>query len=169
MEEHRNTNQKRKTTSSTSKVILYIALVVGALFFVLSFFAITTMLSKPQSMDLGTINKEKTDDVKVAPERTITLLVDNTKVIRYIGTFESPIEKPKEFEYGENGIRKELLRLKSSITKEGKDNRVVLIKMAKNIDYKKMVEILDEMAFTKVPTYALVDITPEEQIVLNTK
>jgi biopolymer transport protein ExbD len=162
-----------KKENNTSKKLWIILIAVCAAFFLLiSFFVITTSLSKPQSMELGVVEdgEIQKDTISMNPknaERTITILVDDSnKVIRYVGLLSSPLEKPKEFEYGENGIRKELLRLKSTLSKEGKDGRIVLIKMSKKAGYKKMVDILDEMAIAKVPTYALVDITPEEMQLL---
>lgn len=162
-----------KKENNTSKKIWIILIALCAVFFLLiSFFVITTSLSKPQSMELRVVEdgEIQKDTISMNPknaERTITILVDDSnKVIRYVGLLSSPLEKPKEFEYGENGIRKELLRLKSTLSKEGKDGRIVLIKMSKKSSYKNMVDILDEMAIANVPTYKLVDITQEEMQLL---
>jgi len=40
---------------------------------------------------------------------------------------------------------------------------IVLIKASKKSTYKNLVDILDEVAITKVSTYAIVDITKEEE------
>ena len=165
----------KKENNKSKKIWIILIAVCAAFFLLISFFVITTSLSKPQSMDLGLpengeIQKDTFSMNPKHAERTITILVDDSnKVIRYVGLLSSPLEKPKEFEYGEKGIRKELLRLKSTLSKEGKDGRIVLIKMNKKTSYKRMVGILDEMAIAKIPTYALVDITPEEMKLLAKK
>ena len=38
----------------------------------------------------------------------------------------------------------------------------MVIKPTEKSNYKNLVDILDEMAITSVPTYAIVDITPDE-------
>ncbi|MCL9805717.1 biopolymer transporter ExbD [Flavobacterium amniphilum] len=164
-----------KENNKSKKIWIILIAVCAAFFLLISFFVITTSLSKPQSMELGVPEdgEIQKDTISLNPKnakRTITILVDDSnKVIRYVGLLSSPIEKPKEFEFGENGIHKELLRLKSTFSKEGKDERIVLIKMSKKTSYKRMVDILDEMAIAKVPTYALVDITTEEMQLLTKK
>jgi biopolymer transport protein ExbD len=39
---------------------------------------------------------------------------------------------------------------------------VVVIKAKKKAKYKNIVDILDEMSICEVPTYAIVDITPDD-------
>lgn len=164
-----------KENNKSKKIWIILIAVCVAFFLLISFFALTTALSKPQSMELGVVEdgESQKETSRINPkdaEKAITILVDDSnKVISYVGPLSSPLEKPKEFEYGENGIRKELSRLKSILSKEGKDGRIVLIKMSKKAGYKNMVDILDEMAIAKVPTYALVDITPEEMQLLEKK
>ena len=161
-----------KKENNKSRMWIILIAICAVFFLLISFFALTTSLSKPQSMEFRVVENGEIqkDTISMNPkhaERTITILIDDSnKVIRYVGPLSSPLEKPKAFEYGENGIRKELLRLKSTLSKEGKDNRIVLIKMSKKADYKNMVDILDEMAIAKVSTYALIDITPEEMQLL---
>jgi hypothetical protein len=43
---------------------------------------------------------------------------------------------------------------------------IVLVKASKKSTYRNLVDILDEIAITNVPTYAIVDITPEEKAML---
>jgi hypothetical protein len=53
------------------------------------------------------------------------------------------------------------LFLPQGLNKEG---LIVIIKPTKKATYRNLVDILDEMAICKVPTYAIVnDIPPEEQ------
>jgi hypothetical protein len=96
------------------------------------------------------------------------LLGDNNKLVRYVGLLATPVSggAPKDFEYGKDGIRKELLSRKAAVlqytgTKE--KGMIVIIKPSKKSNYRNLVDILDEMAIVGVPTYAIVnEFTPEE-------
>ena len=138
---------------------------------------LTTTLSKPQSMNLGLPDKDedptKNKDVKVDENRTMTILLgDNNRLVRYVGLLATPVSggAPKDFEYGKDGIRKELLSRKQEVleytgTKE--KGMIVIIKPSKKSNYRNLVDILDEMAITDVPTYAIVnEFTPEESKLL---
>jgi biopolymer transport protein ExbD len=143
-------------------------------------FMLTTTLSKPQSMSLGLPDKEddpnKKKDVKVDENRTMTImLADNNKIVRYVGLLATPVAggTPKEFTYGKEGIRKEILSRKKSVlaysTAKGKPQNgiIVIIKPTKKSNYRNLVDILDEMAIAGVETYAIVpEFTPEESKLL---
>jgi hypothetical protein len=106
----------------------------------------------------------------VADDRTLTILLgEKNKMVWYYGLAKEPIEGPTVVGYGKNGIRKELLsKIKSVVAKYGdpKKGLIVLVKASKKSTYRNLVDILDEIAITKVPTYAIVDITPEEKAML---
>jgi hypothetical protein len=140
---------------------------------------VTKELARPQAMDLG--NPERScghgPDYggcwKPDERRIITLLLDDdNKVIMYWGLLEVPNEPIKKLNYGKNGIRKELIAKNEAIEKYLLDrpyysnrNRgaIVIIKPSKKSNYGNLVNILDEMAITKIPTYAIVnDFSPEE-------
>jgi len=149
---------------------------VDLAFLLITFFMLTTTLSKPQSMNLGLPDKDpedKTPPVKVDENRTMTILLgDNNKLVRFVGLLNKPVAggTPKEFEYGKDGIRKELLSRKEAVlrytgTKE--KGMIVIIKPSKKSKYRNLVDILDEMAIVGVPTYAIVnEFTPEESKLL---
>ena len=165
-------DKKVRSKKSNSKVDL--TAMVDLAFLLITFFMLTTSLSKPQSMDLGMPDKEKKDDQEeemlVADNRSLTILMgDNDEIQWYMGQFSAPLSGPKQVVYGKAGIRTELLsRIKSVVEETGdpKKGLIVLIKPSKKSDYKNLVDILDEMVICKVPTYAIVDITPEEVALL---
>jgi biopolymer transport protein ExbD len=72
---------------------------VDLAFLLITFFMLTTTLSKPQSMSLGLPDKNEDDknvDIKVDENRTATLLLgDNNKLTFYMGLLETPIAGPK--------------------------------------------------------------------------
>jgi biopolymer transport protein ExbD len=163
---------KVRSKKSNSRVDL--TAMVDLAFLLITFFMLTTSLSKPQSMDLGMPdkNKDKPDDsIEVADNRTLTVLLgENNKIKWYMGQFATPLDGPDEATYGKEGIRKEILkRVKSvpEITGDSKKGLIVIIKPNKKSTYRNLVDILDEMKIGRVPTYAIVDITPEEDALLN--
>ena len=169
---------KVRSKKQNSKVDL--TAMVDLAFLLITFFMLTTTLSKPQSMSLGLPDKEddpnKKKDVKVDENRTMTILLgDNDKLVRYVGLLATPVAggAPKEFSYGKEGIRKELLSRKKLVleyTGNKDKGMIVIIKPSKKSNYRNLVDILDEMAIVDVPTYAIVnDYTPEEKKLLEGK
>jgi biopolymer transport protein ExbD len=165
---------EKKVRSKKSNAKVDLTAMVDLAFLLITFFMLTTSLSKPQSMDLGLPDKEedtKTPPIDVADDRTMTVLLgENNKVKWYYGRFDAPIEGPSDSSYGKAGIRQEILKKVESVPAKYNDKSkglIVIIKMDKKTNYKNLVDILDEMAIAKVPTYALVDITPEEKALLS--
>ena len=167
---------KVRSKKSNSKVDL--TAMVDLAFLLITFFMLTTSLSKPQSMDLGLPDKDedpsKNKDMKVDENRTLTVLVgENNKMVYYMGLLATPIAGPKDISYGKDGIRKELLSRKKSVLEYtgNKDKGIiVIIKPSKKSNYRNLVDILDEMAIAGVSTYAIVnEYTPEETKLLESK
>ena len=157
--------KKVRSKKQNSKVDL--TAMVDLAFLLITFFMLTTSLSKPQSMDVGMPEKDsKIPPILIADARTMTILVgENNKLKTYMGQFASPLEAPKSIAFGKDGIRKDILEKMKSVPiamGDPKKGLIVLIKASKKSNYKNLVDILDEMAITKVPTYAIIDITKEE-------
>ena len=167
---------KVRSKKQNSKVDL--TAMVDLAFLLITFFMLTTTLSKPQSMNLGLPDKaepdQKEQDIKVDENRTMTILLgENGKLVSYMGMISAPLAAPKDFAYGKDGIRKELLSRKKSVLEYtgNKDKGIiVIIKPSKKSNYRNLVDILDEMAITGVSTYAIVnEYTPEETKLLESK
>jgi biopolymer transport protein ExbD len=164
----------KKVRSKKSNAKVDLTAMVDLAFLLITFFMLTTSLSKPQSMDLGLPDKEKPEekklDIKVDQRRTMTIIMGkNNKIKWYHGLLEAPEANGgvTDAVYGKNGIRKEILKRVVSIpqvTGSKDKGMIVIIKPSKKSTYRNLVDILDEMAICDVPTYAIVnDITPEEQ------
>jgi biopolymer transport protein ExbD len=173
---------KVRSKKQNSKVDL--TAMVDLAFLLITFFMLTTTLSKPQSMKmlLPAKDDKKIDIVppKIDENLTLTILLDgNSKVISYAGLIEKPLDgAPKTSEYGKEGIREVLLKRKKYVKEyvltkpDMKTNQgiIVIIKPSKKSNYRNLVDILDEMAITKVETYAIVnEFTPEETKLLVVK
>lgn len=168
-------NGKVRSKKSDPRVDL--TAMVDLAFLLITFFMLTTSLSKPQSMDLGLPDKEDKDepqkDIKVDQRRTMTIIMgDKNRVKWYHGLLEAPEAngKPTNAVYGKNGLRKEILSRVVSIpqiTGDKDKGLIVIIKPSKKSTYRNLVDVLDEMAICKVPTYAIVnDISPEEKLLI---
>lgn len=174
-------DKKVRSKKQNSKVDL--TAMVDLAFLLITFFMLTTTLSKPKAMELGLPDKDDPDkenvDIKVDENRTMTILMGkDNKLVRYVGLLETPVAggAPKDFTYGKDGIRKELISRKASVlaysTAKGKpkNGMIVIIKPGKKSNYRNLVDILDEMGIVEVPTYAIVnDFSPAELKLLEGK
>lgn len=162
-----------KVRSKKQSTSVDLTAMVDLAFLLITFFMLTTTLSKPQSMDLSLPDKDPKKDekpVKVDENRTMTVMLGaDNKMVYYMGLLATPIAGPKEIAYGKDGIRKELLSRKKSVLAysaglgKPKNGIIVIIKPTKKSNYRNLVDILDEMAITGVDTYAIVpEFTPEE-------
>ncbi|MCC9072855.1 biopolymer transporter ExbD [Flavobacterium sp. F-65] len=169
-----------KVRSKKQNAKVDLTAMVDLAFLLITFFMLTTTLSKPQSMSLGLPDKEdnKIDQkIKVDENRTMTLMLGpDNKLVYYMGLLATPIAGPKDIAYGKDGIRKELLSRKKSVLEysaakgKPKNGIIVIIKPTKKSSYKNLVDILDEMAITGVETYAIVnDFSPEETKLVDKK
>ena len=109
---------KVRSKKQSSKVDL--TAMVDLAFLLITFFMLTTSLSKPQSMDLSLPDKDddptKNKDIKVDENRTMTVILgENNKLTYYMGLLSSPIAGPKDIAYGKDGIRREVLKRKKSV------------------------------------------------------
>jgi biopolymer transport protein ExbD len=162
---------KVRSKKANSKVDL--TAMVDLAFLLITFFMLTTTLSKPQSMDLALPDpdpEQTTPPMKVDEKKTVTILIDdNNRLVYYMGRLESPIEGPKDITYGRDGIRKILVKKKKEVFNLAReqDKMIVIIKPSKKSNYRNLVDILDEIAIVDIKIYAIVnDFTPEEQKLL---
>lgn len=168
----------------------------------LTFFMLTTAFNKPKVMEV--IMPEKPKENEKPPEldkdRALNIiLVENDKVLWYIGIAEPGKTVLAEADFSKDGIRKVLLQrnkqLFTNITKMNKDlvegklklprdsvegrikrfykadkfGPIVLIKAAEGVKYRNIVDIIDEMAITNIARYSLVDINPVEKMMVQAR
>lgn len=171
-DEGKKGSKKVRSKKMNSKVDL--TAMVDLAFLLITFFMLTTSLSKPQSMDLSLPDKdedpEKNKNIKVDENRTLTLLLgENNKLMYYMGIMNQP-HAPKEIAYGKDGIRQEIIKQKKLVqdyTQDTKKGLIVIIKPSTKSKYKNVVDALDEMAINDVPTYAITDISDAEAQLLD--
>jgi biopolymer transport protein ExbD len=144
---------------------------VDLAFLLISFFMLTTSLSKPVAMQLAMPKKEKDekkqDDVKASQVLNIILGKDNI-VWYYEGLDPATLTQT---DYTPQGIRDIIYakqrKVDAMMPKKGQT--ICLIKMSENANYKNMVDILDEMDITKNEIFAIQDLNPNEIKIVNDK
>ena len=89
-----------KVRSKKSNAKVDLTAMVDLAFLLITFFMLTTTLSKPQSMSLGLPDKDPDKDnvdMKVDENRTMTILLgDDNKLVYYMGLLATPIGGPKD-------------------------------------------------------------------------
>lgn len=166
----------KKVRSKKQNAGVDLTAMVDLAFLLITFFMLTTSLSKPQSMDLTMPDKIKDDPTtkpQEAPEsRTLTILIGKDRKLKYyMGLLKEPYQNvgPTDITYGGEGIRKVILQKMANLKTRPKPEEreiIVLIKATEDATYTDMIDILDEMAITGVKIYALQDITEEEKEVM---
>jgi len=147
-----------KIRSKKSSTRIDMTPMVDLAFLLLTFFILTTTLSKPQTMEITMPEKPKPEDKQpeVNEKKVLTLVLGaNDKIYWYVGITEP---EAKKTDFSKDGVRKVLVEKKSEIR-----DLIVLIKAMDEAKYKNMVDILDEMTISNVQRYAIVDITPADK------
>ncbi len=143
-------------------------------FLLLTFFIMTTTMSKPKAMEIQMPFKDEKlqeeDRNKVKNDEALTVLLSKDhRVYYYHGIGDDPANPPKvEVTYfkNEDGIRDVLIQKKKTVNdliSQGVlgagDKVTVLIKPDENSTTDDLINILDEMTINAIPVYAVVDIT----------
>lgn len=160
-------SKKIRSRKSSSKVDL--TAMVDLAFLLITFFMLTTTLSKSHAMELSMPDSKGTPS-PVDENRTLTILVgDHNKTKCFMG---KQSDNPKEIVLGTRDLRRELTARKkevlaySSAKVKPERGLIVLIKPDKSSSYGNLVDILDEMAISEVQTYAITDIEKNESELL---
>jgi biopolymer transport protein ExbD len=150
-------NEGKKVRQPKSMKVDLTAMVDLA-FLLVTFFMLTTSLSKPKAMDLAMPDKGGPDG-EVSDIRTVTLcLGNNNKLVAYKGLAQSP----QVISYGKNGLRKTLVQLKDEVFAATGKDMIVLVKPSDHSVFGNLVDALDELHITQTNRYAVVDITDED-------
>ena len=157
-------------------------------FLLITFFMLTTTLSKPKTMEINMpVKQDHPDSTKVKESTAMTIILsDKDKIFYYFGITDPKVEVTN---FAPAGIRKILLdrnapqvtqikllqqkldkkeitedeyKKKANEIKGDKDALMVLIKADDMAKYKNLVDILDEMTICNIGKYAIVDIQPAE-------
>jgi len=156
---------KVRTKKKSTRVDL--TAMVDLAFLLVTFFMLTTTLSKAKSMRLVMPDKDEKnpkDQMAVPKTRSVTILLGaNHKIEWYRGLPGDFIGAPTTDNFGKTGIRKTLEDLKKTIYDEsGGKPMIVLVKPSDHSQYGDMVNMMDELNIAKIDIRAIVDILPAE-------
>lgn len=138
-------------------------------FLLISFFVITTELSKPGAMGLNM--PKDGPPIELGQSNAMTILISKeNSLFYYYGDWQTASKSgqvyPADFS-GDNSIRKQIILKQQQLAadpsqKEGREGLMLLIKATEKASYENLVDILDEVAINDVKKYAVVKITTEE-------
>lgn len=138
-------------------------------FLLISFFVITTELSRPRAMDLFMPADGPPMDLGESNAMTV-LLDDENTIFYYYGGWKNALKEGSVFQSaysGENSIRNRITEKQTKLAaspknKEGKEDLMLLVKATDKASYENLVDVLDEAAICMVKKHAIVKISPEE-------
>jgi biopolymer transport protein ExbD len=140
---------------------------VDLAFLLITFFMLTTTLTKPRAMPL--VMPVGNTEGAVSDKRTMTLcLGKNDQVLWYLGQADKPLIAPK-LAKGEMGIRTAIIETSKQVFAATGKSLIVLIKPAEHSVYSNLVDALDEVDITKIQTYAIVNISKTDIDLLKQK
>ena len=144
-------------------------------FLLITFFVITTELTKPTAMNL--IMPTEGPPTELGKSNALTVLLDGDKIYYYNGDWNNAVKTNSiiEINFTGNADLRKIINEKQQLlditqkNKEGRNGLMVLIKPGKEVPYKSIVNVLDEMTISMVKKYALVKIDDDERNWLSSK
>jgi biopolymer transport protein ExbD len=160
MENVAQTSGKGSHNRRRSRTHIDMTPMVDLAFLLLTFFVLTTSLNESYILPITIPEQNVPDPPPVSASRVLTLLLgENDNIYWYQGYPNHPLSKTV---FASQGVRKLLKQKDKEIAR-----MIVLIKASDKSRYKNVVDIVDEMLITGIDQYAMVDITPEEKILIN--
>ncbi len=137
-------------------------------FLLITFFVITTQLSKPATIDL--FMTKDGPPISLGRSDALTILMSKNNIIYYFqGDWEQAFNSNQIFQTSfssNNGLRKLIQQkqnwLDSAQTKEGRKGLMLLIKADENAIYNDLVNVMDEILINDVKKYAIIGLSDGE-------
>jgi biopolymer transport protein ExbD len=133
---------------------------VDLAFLLITFFMLTTSLQKSQKMVLNMPVDARPTPYAENSTMSICLGAKN-KLIYYLGMPEKPLTTPKLISYGKD-LRVAILDLSRLVVAKTGKTLSLIIKPSDHSIYENLVDVLDEVNITKVPSYAIAKNTPSD-------
>ena len=138
-----------KVRSKKQSTRVDLTAMVDLAFLLITFFMLTTSLSKPMAMDIAKPDKDEKNPenkLEVKQSQTMTiLLVKNNRIMWYMG--EAGKSQPTI--EGFTGIRKSLLENKKKVKAASGKEIMIIVKPTDGATYKNFVDMMDELNITK--------------------
>ena len=147
------TEKKVRAKKALPKVDL--TAMVDLAFLLITFFMLTTTLSKPTAMDIA--KPDITDPLvkmDVRDSQTMTILLGkNNKLAWYMGVAENAVPEIQNY----TQIRQTILDNKRKVQQSTGRDIVLIIKPTYSANYKNLVDIMDELLITGIKTAPAID------------
>ncbi|HEY8927696.1 MAG TPA: biopolymer transporter ExbD [Mucilaginibacter sp.] len=140
---------------------------VDLAFLLITFFMLTTSLSRPRNMPVDMPVKDTPEPRGESSTMSVCLGAKN-KLIYYLGRPEKPLTEPKVINYGKD-TRTAIMERMSEVAAKSKLPFSLIIKPSDHSVYQNLVDVLDEANITKVPSYAIAQITASDIEMLKQK
>ena len=137
-----------KVRSKKQSTRVDLTAMVDLAFLLITFFMLTTSLSKPLAMDIAKPDKDEKNENKLElrQSQTMTILLGkNNQVMWYMG--EAGKSTPTIEGFG--AIRKSLLTNKKAVKDATGKDIIIIIRPTDGSNYKNFVDIMDELNITK--------------------
>ena len=156
---------KRSTRQMPIRVDL--TAMVDLAFLLITFFMLTTSLTKPRIMSVVMPAPGPPGFVPETGTMTICL-GKNNQALWYLGMASKPLTAPKLTAGGED-LRMVIIETSKKVFASTGKGMMVLLKPADHSVYANLVDALDEINIANVPSYAIVKISPEDIDLLKQK
>lgn len=147
--------KKVRTKKQSTKVDL--TAMVDLAFLLITFFMLTTSLSKPIAMDIAKPDKDdnSVERLELRASETMTILLGkNNKVAWYMGEAKTAQPTIESF----SDIRKSISDNKKKVAAATGGRQIIMvIKPTSGATYKNFVDIMDELAIAKITTAPAID------------
>jgi biopolymer transport protein ExbD len=155
-------NKGGKVRSKKQSTRVDLTAMVDLAFLLITFFMLTTSLSKPLAMDIAKPDKDeknKENKLELRASQTMTILLgSNNKVAWYMGEAGKSVPTIEGFA----DVRKSLLDNKKKVKETMGKDIIIVIKPSDKSSYKNFVDIMDELNITKTNIMApAIDDDPE--------
>jgi biopolymer transport protein ExbD len=131
---------------------------VDLAFLLITFFMLTTSLSKPNAMDMVKPDETGSNILPVPASRTMTILLGkNNKLAWYMGE----ADKSQLHSVSFRDIRKSILANKAKVSEANLENPnkslIIIVKPTSGANYQNFVDIMDEISLAKITTAPMID------------
>lgn len=137
-----------KVRSKKQSTRVDLTAMVDLAFLLITFFMLTTSLSKPLAMDIAKPDKDEKQDkrLELKASQTMTILLGkNDKVAWYMGEAGKSVPTIEGF----TDIRASLLKNKQQVKETMGKDIIIVVKPSDGASYKNFVDIMDELSITK--------------------
>lgn len=137
-------------------------------FLLISFFVITTELSKPGGLPLIMPKDSKENPTELGESYALTVILTEGRNYYYEGSWTNALLENRIRETSIAGLREIITRKQKTLDdtlryREGRKGLMLLIKASPNASYTSVVDLLDEAVISAVEKYALITISEEEK------